>query len=404
MDVKGGRFSPGLRTVPGEKAVILLSSEEAQRTALPEPQIAGFTIALAAGDVRAPVDRDRFGEVAVIVLEVDPDCTPSVGRLATAAQLPGRPLVVAAIREPSLAQIRTLLREGVKDVVALPLAADDLTALFAQLRKDLDAARDARQCDGKTVSVIGSVGGVGATAIATQTACLFAEQEAKSGRSACFIDLDIQFGEGAIYLGESPKLTLQDIIAAGARVDGALLNAVTVRHASGLNIIAAPNDMMPLETIDTDQICEFVDIAAREYSTIFLDLPSNWTNWSLSLAARSDLVLLVTELTVPSLRQARRQLNLLTQQGAGDVDVRIVLNRLEKGLFRALKTDDAVQVLGRAIDYTVANDFAVVSAALDQGVLFSEIKARNRVTRDLAILAEGISRHLQGGVNPDVAS
>ena len=179
---------------------------------------------------------------------------------------------------------------------------------------------------------------------------------------------------------------------------------MTVRHASGLNIIAAPNDMMPLETIDTDQICEFVDIAAREYSTIFLDLPSNWTNWSLSLAARSDLVLLVTELTVPSLRQARRQLNLLTQQGAGDVDVRIVLNRFEKGLFRALRTDDAVQVLGRAIDYTVANDFAVVSAALDQGVLFSEIKARNRVTRDLAILAEGISRHLQGGVNPDVAS
>lgn len=352
---------------------------------------------MAAGDVQAAVDRDIFGEAAVIVLEVAPDSAMSVGRLAAAAQLPRRPLVVAAIREPSLAQIRTLLREGAKDVIALPLAADDLTALLTQLRKDLEAARDDRQCDGKTVSVIGSVGGVGATAIATQTACLFAEQEAKAGRTACFIDLDIQFGEGAIYLGENPKLTLQDIITAGARVDGALLSAVTVRHASGLNIIAAPNDMMPLETIDTDQICEFIDIAAREYATIFLDLPSNWTNWSLSLAARSDLVLLVTELTVPSLRQARRQLNLLMQQGASDLDIQIVLNRFEKGLFRALKIEDAVQVLGRAVDYTVANDFAVVSAALDQGVPFSEIKARNRVTRDLGILVSGISKHLHGG-------
>ncbi len=398
MDVKGGRFSSsGLRSLPGEKAVILLSLEEVRRAALPEPQIAGFTVSMAAGDIQAPVDRDIFGEAAVIVLEVAPDSATSVRRLAAAAQLPRRPLVVAAIREPSLAQIRTLLREGAKDVIALPLAADDLTALLAQLRKDLDAARGDRQSDGKTVSVIGSVGGVGATAIATQTACLFAEQEAKTGRTACFIDLDIQFGDGAIYLGENPKLTLQDIIAAGARVDGALLNAVTVRHASGLNIIAAPSDMMPLETIDTDQICEFVDIAAREYATIFLDLPSNWTNWSLSLAARSDLVLLVTELTVPSLRQARRQLNLLMQQGASDIDIQIVINRFEKGLFRALKIEDAVQVLGRAIDYTVANDFAVVSAALDQGVRFSEIKARNRVTRDLGILVSGISKHLHGG-------
>ena len=35
----------------------------------------------------------------------------------------------------------------------------------------------------------------------------------------------------------------------------------------------------------------------REFGTVFVDLPTNWTNWSLSLLARSDLVLLVTEMT-----------------------------------------------------------------------------------------------------------
>ncbi len=54
--------------------------------------------------------------------------------------------------------------------------------------------------------------------------------------------------------------------------------------------------------------CEIVDLATREFGTVFVDLPTNWTNWSLSLVARSDLVLLVTELTVAGLNRARRQL------------------------------------------------------------------------------------------------
>jgi pilus assembly protein CpaE len=398
MDLKSSRFAPsGLRSMAGDKALVLLSTEEVCRAAFPGPEIAGFTIGMAAGDVRAPLDRDGLGDAAVVVLEVDPESAPSVRRLGMAAQLPKRPFVVAAMREPSLAQIRMLLREGAKDVIALPLLADDLTALLVQIRKDLEAARGGKQGGGKIISIVKSVGGVGATAIAAQAACLFAEQEAKAGRSACFIDLDIQFGNAAVYLGENPKLTLHDIIEAGERVDGALVNSVVSLHSSGLSIIAAPNEMMPLEAVDTDQICEFVDIASREFSTLFLDLPGNWTNWSLSLAARSDIILLVTELTVPSLRQARRQLNLLIEQGSSDLDVRIVLNRYEKGVFKALKIEDAAHALGRPVDFTVANDFPVVSAALDQGVRFSEIKARNRVTRDLALLVSGLSERLHGG-------
>ena len=398
MDLKSSRFAPsGLRTMAGDKALVLLSTEEVCRAAFPGPDIAGFTIGMAAGDVRAPLDRDGLGDAAVIVLEVDAESVSSVRRLGAAASLPKHPFIVAAMRDPTLGQIRMLLREGAKDVIALPLTADDLTALLVQVRKDIEANRGGKQGGGKIVSIVKSVGGVGATAIASQAACLFAEQEVKAGRSACFIDLDIQFGNAAIYLGENPKLTLHDILEAGERVDGALVNSVVALHSSGLSVIAAPNEMMPLEAIDTDQICEFIDIASREFGTIFLDLPGNWTNWSLSLAARSDLVLLVTELSVPSLRQARRQLNLLMEQGSSDLDVRIVVNRYEKGVFKALKIDDAEHVLGRAVDFTVANDFPVVSAALDQGVRFSEIKARNRVTRDLAVLASGIAERLRKG-------
>ena len=75
--------------------------------------------------------------------------------------------------------------------------------------------------------------------------------------------------------------------------------------------------MMPLEGVSNEHLMEIVDLATREFGTVFIDLPTNWTNWSLSLVARSDLVLLVTELTVAGLNRARRQLDLLESQDLG---------------------------------------------------------------------------------------
>ena len=90
------------------------------------------------------------------------------------------------------------------------------------------------------VSVIKSVGGVGATALLTQLAIRAAENEAKFGREVCLIDLDVQFGDAAFQLGLQPQLTFFDLLEAGARLDGELLRATTTPHPSGLKVIAAP--------------------------------------------------------------------------------------------------------------------------------------------------------------------
>ena len=92
--------------------------------------------------------------------------------------------------------------------------------------------------------------------------------------------------------------------------------------------------MMPMEGMPTDHLLHIVELATREFGTVFVDLPTNWTNWSLSLVAQSDLVLLITELTVASINRAKRQLVLLETQGIGDVDVRVVVNRFDKSMAR----------------------------------------------------------------------
>jgi pilus assembly protein CpaE len=247
----------------------------------------------------------------------------------------------------------------------------------------------------KVVSVIKSLGGVGATSLLSQLGIRFALQEARFGREACLIDLDVQFGDAAFQLGLRPTLTLADLIEAGSRVDGDLLRAATTAHPSGLHVVAAPPTMMPLESLTSDQMLDIVEIAAREFGTVLVDLPTNWTNWSLSLLARSDLVLLVTQMNIPSLNRAKRQLELLRAQELEDLDVRIVVNRLEKSFMRSIRLSDVRDGLGLDVSYTIANDHAVIRAAIDRGVPIDEIKRKSAIGKDLDTLDAGIAAALR---------
>jgi pilus assembly protein CpaE len=185
-----------------------------------------------------------------------------------------------------------------------------------------------------------------------------------------------------------------DLLEAGARLDGALLRATVTEHSSGLKIIASPPEMMPLEGVSNDHLMQIIELATREFGTVFVDLPSNWTNWSLSLVARSDLVLLVTELTVAGLNRAKRQLRLLDSQDLSGLEVRVIVNRYERSQARAIRPSDVREALGRDIAYTVTNDFPLMRAAIDRGVPISDIKRKSDIGKDLDVLNTGIAAAL----------
>jgi pilus assembly protein CpaE len=148
---------------------------------------------------------------------------------------------------------------------------------------------------------------------------------------------------------------------------------------------------MPLEIVSADHMFDLIELCGREYGTVFVDLPANWTNWSLSLLARSDLVLLVTELSVTGLQRARRQLDLLASQHLDQLDVRVVANRFEKSLLRTIKPADVRHALGRDIAFTIANEPGVMHPALEQGVPIADIKRKSAIGRDLDQLHAGIA-------------
>ena len=373
---------------------LYLSGADGDAASLVGARVAGFPLSLNLLASEDRIDPEDLAGCAAAVVQVDQGSPSSVKRFERLAAATKTPLIAAAF-EPPLALVRGLVRAGAHDVVPLPLDIADLETSLLPIRDQLARnAASGQSANGRLVSVIKSVGGIGATSLLTQLAVRATEKEAGYGREVCLLDLDLQFGNAAFQLGLRPSLTFFELIEAGARLDGELLRATTTLHPSGLKVIAAPKSLMPLDAVSSEQLIEIVEIAKREFGTVFVDLPASWTNWSLSLLAQSDLVLLITELSVSGLYRARRQLDLLREQDLASVDLRIVVNRFEKGLLKTVKQSDVQSALGRAVSYTIANEPGVMQPAIERGVPISEIKRNSAVGRDIDMLDGGIAAAL----------
>lgn len=369
---------------------LLLAGVEGETSELVGAKVAGFPLDLVIVETAQPVEATILDGAVAAVVQVTEGDELSIARFKALAEGPV-PLIAAAY-EPSLAFVRSLVRAGAHDVVPLPLDPAELETALDPVRKMVgNRGTRPRAAHQKVVAIIKSEGGVGATSLLGQLASRFAQREASAGREACLIDLDVQFGDVAIQLGLQPKLTFADLLDAGKRLDSDILRSVALEHSSGLKVISAPREIMPLESLNSDQLLSILDLATAEYGTVFVDLPANWTNWSLSLLARADLVLLVTELRVPSLHRARRQLDLLASQDLRGLDVRIVLNRAETGFFKTLGPADAERVLMKPVSFMVSNDHATMSQAIDRGVPLSEVKKKCALVKDIESMELGVA-------------
>lgn len=369
---------------------LLLAGVEGEASALVGAKAAGFPLDLVLTGPSDDVDPSVLTGSAAAVVQVTDGDEASIARFKKLAEGPV-PLIAAAY-DPSMALVRALVRAGAHDVVPLPLDPQELETALDPIRR-MAATQGPRQKAGhqKVVAIIKCEGGVGATALLTQLATRFAEREAAQGRETCLLDLDVQFGDAALQLGLQPMLTFSDLLEAGKRLDGDMLRSVASQHASGLRIISAPREIMPLEMMTSDQTLSILDLATAEFGTVFVDLPANWTNWSLSLLARADVVLMVTELRVTSLHRARRQLELLASQDLHNLDVRIVINRSEKGFFKNVSQADAERVLKKPVAFCVANDHATMSQAIERGIPLTEVKRKCQLVKDIDQMDQGIA-------------
>ncbi|MEN9924471.1 MAG: hypothetical protein RL268_597 [Pseudomonadota bacterium] len=391
MNIKGfPRADMAIRSC----ADLLLAASPAQIAAISgadsAPAFPGLLTYASSAD--EPVPADLLAAARVVVVEVDPGNPGSLDRLrAIGRDYPDLPRI-AAIAETTIALVQTLVREGVSDVIVLPLQIEELLDVtlraLAHSRARSVAVRLAPQ-----LAVVRSIGGCGATSIATHVAAHLATIRPHAAPVA-LVDLDLQAGSIAEFLGASGTGTLSDLLAAGSRLDEELLRAVARKADDHLAVFASPDDIQPLEAVDTDRLLQLLTLIRQNYSAVVVDVPTDWTNWAVSVLSASDLILMVVELNVKSLRQAKRRLDLLAQIGVERDRVVLVINRAERRMFKAIDTSDVSETLHREVIGTVSLEGQDLASAQAQGVLAHRLSRKSKFSADVAAIAEAVAKRI----------
>lgn len=326
-----------------------------------------------------------ISQARVLVLEVNPLDSGSVRRLSqlrsTRPDLP----IIAAIQDTDISLMRTLVRQGISDVAVLPFEPEELISqiLDASAKIEEAVSDDALA---PIVSVVRSTGGCGATTVITHLAAAIT----KCARDAkvCVVDLDVQCGEVGSYLGHSSGVTIADLLEAGERLDREVLRNALIDSQRGFSVISAPSTIMPLENVEVDQLLRLLRLVREEFDYVLVDLPADWTNWGLSVALGANDVLMITDLSIAGLRQAKRRIELLMSVGVPPKHIGVVINRVERKLFKPIGVAEVREALGCTVKATLAAEGAAIAAAQDQGLLVTEVSPKCRFGSDVRALAQ----------------
>jgi pilus assembly protein CpaE len=301
------------------------------------------------------------------------------------ARLTDRPAIVLVSNKLGDTAARRLLKLDVSDWLHRESPPADIAQA---VRAALDPANNGAQRKPATCLAFQSaVGGAGSTTLAIAAASAQVGKANGAGARACVVDLNFQSGAVADYLDVEPNLDLDEIGAAPERLDAHLLEVMLSRHASGLSVLAARPQMDRDTRIAPETVARLLDLAAGSFDHVVVDLPRQWTPWSEVIVKGVDKYLIVTELTIPGLRQARRMVDTLGERYGLATKASVIVNK--RPMFAGtVRTKHAKDLLGPALAGFVPLKSKVTREAQDRGVPLSAISRRNGVESALDPLLE----------------
>jgi pilus assembly protein CpaE len=274
------------------------------------------------------------------------------------------------------------------DVIEAPFTSADLARAASVLLADI--AAPAVPANAQCWTVVGSVGGCGASTIAVEIATALAQRAGE--RRVALVDLNLADGAAAAYLGATANMRLAEASASPERIDASLLGAFAARAGDGLDLLAAPRDPKAFTKVSQTAVCRLLEVACQVYDWIVIDLPRHHQSWTLDALAGSDEILVVSELTVPALLAARALASEIETEIPTGAAPRIILNRLASRVFGpAPSLAEAEKALQRKADGGVTSDWEAAAASANLGGAISHHRPRSKIVRDIGLLVDRLS-------------
>ena len=301
--------------------------------------------------------------------------------------LPARPpmIVLGGADEPGM--MRRAMQAGARDFYGDDVSDEELVASVR--RVGLEARLSLRQSLGSLTVVINGKGGAGSSFIASSLATVPMLPGLHHGTSAALLDLDTQFGDLPVYFDMKCDDSLIQALGTIDELDPVALDGFMRTHVSGVRVLAGrQEDLTERARFGAEEVGALLRLLTQTHDNVVVDLPRRLDAATAAALELADQVLVITQQSVPHVRNARFVVSLLRDIGLPDKSVKVLVNRFARS--SQVRMADLRDVFDDFEIYTVPNDYKRVSHCVDNGTPLLGRWPRSPIARSIVSLAEAL--------------
>ena len=271
------------------------------------------------------------------------------------------------------------LRAGAKDYLSKPVIKKDFLASI----KKCSAENVKTVNKSNIISIFSNKGGIGKTAIATNLAVEFARQ---TREKVVLVDLNLPLGDVTTFINIKPSVSIASAVEKASHGGAeAVLNACKQYKNTSLYVLAEPIYMEETHAMTPTHIYKLFEYLRESFSYILVDLGTSVDKMNLKILELSDLILLVSIVNLPLIRNCQRCLDLFKNLGYDEKKTKIIINRyLEND---EIKTEDVEKVLNQKIYWKIPNNYFAIMSSINKAMPVCELNENSNVTLSFSGLA-----------------
>jgi len=189
-------------------------------------------------------------------------------------------------------------------------------------------------------------------------------------------------------LGLEPAKTVYDLVVAPGELDSEKLAGYVTRHACGLDVLAAPLRPEDAELVVESKVTALLDVARSSYDAIVVDTSPFFHGAVLATLDRTDQLLVLCGLDVPTLKNVRLSLQTLDQLSFPTTRITYVLNRASANV--GLKTREVEEGLRVQVAHELPLD-RTVQLCVNRGESIVLAQPRSEFARAMSGLVKQAS-------------
>lgn len=281
------------------------------------------------------------------------------------------------------------MRAGAREFLPKPLIKDDFVTAMSKIKEQVSGFHsEDKKC--RIITTFSNKGGIGKTAIATNLALELANM---TKERVALIDLNLQLGDITTFLDINPSFDISYVIQNLSRIDETfLLSSLEKYKETSLYVLADPPYLEQAEDITAEQISALFDVLKQAFSYIVVDTSANFDGKTITALDHSDLILLISIVNLPAIRNCQRCLELFERLGYEKSKTKIILNRYMEN--DEIKIEDVEDVLGRKIYWKIPNNYFTIMSAINKGIPVGLINADSNISKSYRELAAMLSDNI----------